>query len=451
MDLAIRNGTVVTTQGRWQMDIGVQSGRVVALTEQGHLRGDEEIDATGLYVLPGGIDPHCHCGEPGLLDRENYITATKSAAAGGITTFIDQPLTRPSTTTRAAFEQKLEIIKHKALVDYSLWGGLVSGSIGEVPGLIEAGTRGFKAFMKEDSVYPMLRDGELLYAMQQVAQLGGVVSLHAENNDILVFNQKMVTAQGRKDPMAFMAVHTPFSEYEAIHRALLLAKEANATLHIVHMGHPGGAQLIKEARMAGQSVSVEATPHNLTLNETTLQRLGPYGLCTPPLRNQAMVNGLWSYVLDGTIDMIASDHSPHPDYEKEPGFESIFAADEGMPMVQTQWPSILNEGVNKRGLALEAFVKLTSYNAARRFGLYPKKGTIAIGSDADFALIDLNGSWTVRKEDLFYKNPWSPYIGMTLKGVVKKTIVRGRVVYDGGRFLVEPGYGEFNPMRYIGS
>lgn len=448
-DLLLKNGILTTDYGVFKADVGVKDGKIAFL---GNLDSPfpsevrETIDLQGKYLFPGVVDPHCHFGEPGTAEREDFGTGTRSAAAGGVTTVVEMPLCFPPTDNPEHFYLKLALAQEKAVVDFSLWGALVPNNQEEIPKLFELGVQAFKAFMCYASHYPQVTDGELLHGMKIIADLGGLVGVHAENDGIIKYYTQQLKKAGRTDGKAHAEARPPIAEYEAISRAILLAKEAEVNLHILHMGIASGAKLIQEARQSGIPVTFETCPHYLTLTEEDLLRLGPYAKCNPPLRSRENVDALWEYVLDGTLDMIVSDHAPYPIEDKNKGWQEIFAAPSGIAGIQTLLPLLISEGINKRGLSLVHLVRLVSTNPARRFKLYPKKGTIRINSDADLVVVDLDAQWTVKKEDLFYKNLWSPYEGWILKGKVLTTFVRGKKVFEEGKILVEPGYGKWIPM-----
>lgn len=448
-DLLFKNGTLATDYGVFKADVGVKDGKIVFLGNFNSLPSEEVrevVDLQGKYLLPGVVDSHCHFGEPGMVDREDFGTGTRSAAAGGVTTVVEMPLCFPPTDNPEHFHLKLALAQEKAVVDFSLWGGLVPYNQEEIPKLFELGVRAFKAFMCHTQHYPKVTDGELLQGMKMIAELGGLVGVHAENDGIIKYSTARLKELGRTDGKAHAEARPPIAEYEAISRAILLAREAKADLHILHMGITSGARLIQEAKQSGVQVTVETCPHYLVLTEEDLLRLGPYAKCNPPLRSKKNVEALWEYLFNGTLDMVVSDHAPYTIEAKNKGWQEIFAAPSGIAGVQTALPLLLSEGVHKRGLSLERLVQLLSTNPAKRFQLYPRKGTLQIGSDADLVVVDLEAEWRVKKEDLFYKNPWSPYEGWELKGKVLKTYVRGKKVFESGKILVEPGYGRWIAM-----
>ncbi len=448
-DALIAGGTLVTEAGTLRGDLAVRGGRIAALADPGRITprdAAEVIDATGHHVLPGGVDPHFHACDLDIAYREDFESGTKAAAAGGITTVVEMPLSVPPILTLGLFERKLAELRRKAVVDCALWGGLGPDNGGEIGPMFRAGARAFKAFMCRALEYPMLDDGHLLDAMRAVARLGGLVGTHAESEGLSASLAARLKAEGRTDPRAHAEARPPVVEYEAIRRALLLARETGVHLHIVHMSLPEGARAIAEARRAGQSVTVETCPHFLALTTDDLAHLGVYAKCAPPLRDAGTVEGLWRHVLRGEVDMLASDHVSWSAEEKARGASgSIFDAPDGIQGVQAMLPLLFTEGVLKRGMTLPHLVRFTATNAARRFGLFPRKGTLRPDADADLIVVDLAAEWTFRKEQMFSKHQYSPYDGRRFRGRIRHTLVRGREVYRDGRILATPGSGHFIP------
>jgi allantoinase len=284
----------------------------------------------------------------------------------------------------------------------------------------------------------------MLYeGMQEVAAFDGLVLVHAESDSLLHHYEDRLRAAGRRDAMAHHESRPPLVEEEAVHSALFLAERAGVRLQVVHVSCPGSAALIKVAKARGVRVTMEVCPHHLTLDLDDLRRLGPYGRCAPALRDRALVEELWRYVLDGTVDSLVSDHAAYTLAEKEAGWQDIFAAPNGCQVIQETVPVVLSEAVHGRGMGLDAFVRFSATNAARVLGVYPRKGTIRVGADADLVVWDLEQEWRVDPARQFSKNPWSPFEGRVVRGAVVRTLVRGRTVYHNGEIHVAPGYGQF--------
>jgi allantoinase len=442
----VAGGTVATDYGVFPADLLIEGELVASIADPGSSdSADEVIDATGLIVMPGAIDPHAHFEDPGHTEREDFTTGTMAAAAGGITTVIEHPLTYPPVTTAALYREKREMAKEKVVVDFGLWGALTAPSLPEIREQWREGAMGFKAFMPfSEPAYPHVTDAEFLAGMHEVAAVEGLVLVHAENDSLLQAGLARMQDEGRCDPMAHHESRPPFIEEEAVHRALFLAAHAGVRIQIVHVSSPVSAKLVRQAKDEGRPASMEICPHHLLLDLDDLVRLGPYGRCAPALRDRPLVEELWRFVLDGTADSLVSDHCAYTLEEKEPGWEDIFAAPLGCQVMQETVPLVLDEAFHRRGMRLDAFVRFASTNAARIVGLYPRKGSLLPGADADIVLIDLDAEWTVdAKAQQFSKNPWSPFEGRKARSKIVRTLVRGDSVYAEGEILAEPGFGKF--------
>jgi allantoinase len=442
----VAGGTVATDYGVFPADLLIEGELVASIADPGSSdSADEVIDATGLIVMPGAIDPHAHFEDPGHTEREDFTTGTMAAAAGGITTVIEHPLTYPPVTTAALYREKREMAKEKVVVDFGLWGALTAPSLPEIREQWREGAMGFKAFMPfSEPAYPHVTDAEFLAGMHEVAAVEGLVLVHAENDSLLQAGLARMQDEGRCDPMAHHESRPPFIEEEAVHRALFLAAHAGVRIQIVHVSSPVSAKLVRQAKDEGRPASMEICPHHLLLDLDDLVRLGPYGRCAPALRDRPLVEELWRFVLDGTGDSLVSDHCAYTLEEKEPGWEDIFAAPLGCQVMQETVPLVLDEAFHRRGMRLDAFVRFASTNAARIVGLYPRKGSLLPGADADVVLVDLDAEWTVdAKAQQFSKNPWSPFEGRKAHSKIVRTLVRGDSVYAEGEILAEPGFGKF--------
>ena len=443
----IVNGTVAADYGVLRTDILIRDGRIAALGDGDELRrdADELIDASGLVVLPGAIDPHAHFEDPGHTEREDFTTGTSSAAAGGITTVIEHPLTYPPVTTVELYESKREMARRKVVCDFGLWGALTAPSLPHIEGQWQQGAGGFKAFMPiSDPSYPNVSDAELLDGMRTVAALGGLVLIHAESDSLLQANLARLRAAGRTDVMAHPESRPAFVEEEAVHRALFLAGHAGVRVQIVHGSSPVSVDLVAQARASGTEATIEVCPHHLLLDMDDYRRLGPWACCAPAIRERELMEGMWKRVLEGRVHSLVSDHAAYTYAEKEAGYENIFDCLLGCQVIQETVPLVLSEAYHQRGMSLPAFAAFSATNTARTARLYPRKGTILPGSDADLAFYDVDSEWTVdARSQQFSKNPWSPLDGRRVRARVVRTLVRGTTVYRDGEITVAPGYGEF--------
>ncbi len=445
--IVIAHGTVAADYGVLAAHVVIDGEQVAGLSvDDAVLRGaDEVIDARGAVVLPGAVDMHSHFEDLEFTEREDFTTGTMAAAAGGFTTVMEHPLTVPLVTSARIFREKRERAEGKVVVDFGLWGALTRPSLPEIVGQHREGARGFKAFMPlSDPEYPHVTDAEFLEGMRTVASFGGLVLVHAENDAILQASLAALRAAGRTDPLAHHESRPPFVEEEAVHRAIYLARHAGVRLQVVHGSTPETARLVASARADGLPVTLEVCPHHLLLDLDDLRRLGPYGRCAPPFRERALVEQLWGHVLRGTVDSLVSDHAAYTNAEKDAGRDDIFEAPNGCQTIQETVPLVLDEAYHRRGMTLDAFARLSSTNGARVAGLYPRKGTILPGADADLAIYDLDDPWTVAAaEQQFSKNPRSPFEGRRVRARLRRTIVRGTTVYADGEIHVRPGHGRF--------
>ncbi len=444
LDLYLHNGAVVTEGGVFHGGVAVADGRISHVVEGAPpLEATETIDLRGKLLLPGLVDGHVHFNEPGLEEWERYRTGTKAAAAGGVTTILDMPLnSTPPTINLTELNRKRAAVHSEAVVDYGHWGGLVNNNLADLRSLHEAGVIGLKAFMTYVPDFPRV-DDDLIYAgMEQACQLGNLVAIHSENEYLTAFLARRLQAAGRRNLLAWPESRPPFQELEAIQRAMFWADVTGARLHIVHVSIAEGIRAATQAKQEGVKVTVETCPQYLMLDLDDYERIGPRAKCAPPIRSRAHVEALWECVLAGQVDTIGSDHSPCTLQDKDIGYTDIWQAWGGISGVQTMLPGLLTEGVHKRGLPLPLLTRMVSANPARIFGLYPRKGTIQPGSDADLVIVDPDRPWRLAAADLHYLNPHSAFAGFQFQGSVEQTFVRGVCVCKQGTIMVEPGFGQ---------
>jgi allantoinase len=443
-DLYLKNGLIVTEETSFSGGIVIDQGKISQL-----VAGDVEVDAqetidlTGKVALPGLVDDHVHFNEPGREQWEGYHTGSMAAAASGITTIMEMPLNAtPPSIDRAKLLHKREAVKDKSVVDYGHWGGLVNNNLEALDELHAEGIIGYKAFMSASGVdFERVNDDVMYACLLKTRELGNLLGVHAESEYVTGLLAQQLQAAGRTDRAAWHESRPPATELEAINRAIYWADVADGNLHIVHVTIADGIRAVAQAKEAGVNITVETCPHYLFFDHDDFVRIGPAAKCAPPLRSRADVEALWQCVLDGMVDTIASDHSPCLWADKEPGMDNIWKAWGGISGVQSMLPVLLTEGVHKRGLSLPELVRMTSANPARIFGLYPQKGSLLPGADADVTVIDMNKEWTLTVDDLLYKNKHSAYVGYTFKGAVERTIVRGKTVYQNGQITAPAGYG----------
>ena len=414
-------------------DMAIADGVIAAREEPGALGDDarEVIDARGLDILPGLIDAHVHFNDPGRAAWEGWGSGTRALAAGGFTCGVDMPLNSdPPTIDAPAFEAKLAAARGSAHVDFAFWGGLVPGSVEHMDELAACGVVGFKAFMADSGIddFPACDDLTLYEGMCRAAVLGLPVAVHAESAVIVRELGLRALAEGRTGMADFAASRPVAAEVAAIANALAIAGEAGCALHIVHVSSGRAAVLVAEARAAGADVTCETCPHYLALTAEDAERIGALAKCAPPLRNAQERHGLRRAVRDGTIDYIASDHSPAPPRMKE---GHAFSAWGGVSGCQTTARVLLAEGLTSKDLAF-----LCSVGPALRLGL--PGGRIEPGASADLLLLDPSPTTVLTAGELEYRHPHSPFVGRPLRGRIARTLLRGRTVALNGASVGEP-------------
>ncbi len=450
-DLIIRNAKLLQGNKEFvESDFCISEGKISKIQKDTRgFQAGRAIDAKGNIVLPGLIDPHVHFRDPGLTHKEDFLSGTRGAAAGGVTTVFDMPTTQPVVTTGVQFKEKIMVVRNKALVNYGLLGAAGVENLGDIEGLAEAGAIAFKTYMvsppperiKEYAGSYVVNPGQLYRIMKKTAATGLVHCIHAESDSTVNCLTEQMHSEGRKDPMAHYDSRPNFTEAEAVYDVLLLSEALGAKTHLVHVSTGEAADLVASAKQKGVNVSAETCPHYILFTKEILNEKGPYAKYNPPARNSDDPAKLLNALSNGVISMISTDHAPHTKEEKEKGLEDIFKAPPGTPGVETRLPLALKMARDGR-LKLEDIPKLTSEAAARRFGLYPRKGCIAEGSDADVTIVDYNEEWQIKASELQTK-AWETvlYDGMTVRGRVKYVIVGGEVAFEQGVGFGRPGMG----------
>jgi allantoinase len=438
LDLIIRNGQVVTARDVSTASVAIEGGRIVEVAPEIYGAAREELDAAGLHVFPGLIDPHVHFNEPGRTEWEGIATGSAALAAGGGTCFFDMPLnSSPPVLDGESFDAKLDAARQKSFADFGLWGGLTPDSLGRMEELADRGVIGFKAFMCDSGVDEFAwADDYTLYRGMVIAQSRDlVVAVHAENQALTQGLANEVSHGRPESWFPFVYSRPIIAEIEAIQRAILLAEETGCRLHIVHVSCGLGVDLVLDARRRGLPVTCETCPHYLTFTISDLEALGALGKCAPPLRWARDRLALWSHLAAGSIDFVASDHSPCPPQLKAGEFAHAWG---GIAGVQSTRAALLTPRSEEIApLPLPSIAALTAANVAALLKV-PGKGDIRAGNDADLCLIDLNLGFELREQDLLDRHKLSPYVGQMFRGVVRRTLVRGMTVFQDGKIVGNP-------------
>ena len=442
----ILTGDLVTPTGVLRGGgLGVSGGRIVAVwpSTPPDARAAETLDASGCWVLPGAIDAHVHCFS---APQEGFVHATRAAAAGGVTTIVEMPYDAGApVNARPVLDRKIERLREEAVVDVALLGTIrKTGGLDEIEPLADGGVCGFKVSMFETDPqrFPKIADGELLQAFRRSREVGLPVGVHAEDGDIIDPLVAAARAAGRTYPRAHCETRPPVSETAAVALGLELAAATQVQFHVYHASLPRSFELVERYRQQGLSVTAETCPHYLLLDEGDMDHLGGFGKINPPLRAPDAVAGLWDLLAQGRVDLVSSDHAPWP-AERKTDRADIFANASGAPGVETLLPLVYSAGVAAGRLSIEQCVAVLAERPARTFKLFPRKGQLAPGADADLVILDPRVSWTLRAADLHSSAGWTPYEGREMEGRVVRTVVRGKTVYLDGTVVGAPGDGQF--------
>jgi dihydropyrimidinase len=450
-DLYVRNGVAVCPGGLIKVDVAVSGGRIAALLDPG-LRGvqaEKVIDADGLYVLPGGIDPHVHIGTrlAGSMSGGCKLAST-AAAFGGTTTFIHHADPRTGGVLSDGIRDAVEMAVSASAVDYSFHCVVPPMSsislVAEMGPVLEIGVTSFKAFMLTSKSRAGIDEGLLYGLMTKAAELGATVVVHAESGPLNDYHAAFLGRDGKTGIRYFSKARPNISEEEAIRKALFLASSTGANLYINHVSTAGGVAAIREARQRGQSVQAETCPHYLFFNDSVYEDERDILFNrAPPIKSEADRQALWRGLVDGTLSVVSTDDVPssladklkagrntHP--EKLPG---------GLCQLETRLCTLYSAAVPTGVLTLEHLTDALSTMPAKIFGLYPRKGAIAIGSDADLVLFDPRREWTIRAEELHSGSDYTIYEGMRIRGKVAATILRGKIIVEGDAYLGSAGDG----------
>jgi dihydroorotase (multifunctional complex type) len=454
-DLVVRSRRILTTDGWFDGAVHVLDGRISALKTEGPAGAGPSVDAARVLdvgdkvVVPGLVDSHAHIREPGFTDKEDWVHGSAAALAGGVTTVVDMPNVNPPPNTVERFEAHRALAHRGSRTDFA---HNVAGTIpAEIPGLAAAGAAAFKVFMVRDArrTYPHMPGiavddhAELRAICEAIAGTGKVLMVHPHDSSLgELHSQRAIEAWGR-GPVSYarsLRMDDGLVMDMGIATMLLLQRVTGVRLHLLHVSTPTGLDLIRRAKAEGRPVTAEANPfHFMVVNSmATIEQHGPYALgqWLPEEHSEA----LWAALLDGTIDVIGSDHTPHTKAEKEPGWQDMFSTPGGSPTIQHYLSLLLTEA-SKGRISIERIVELCATNPARLYGWQGRKGTIEVGTDADIVVLDPDLETEIREEDVLSKCGWTILDGRPVTGVPVMTIRRGEVAYENGKVLAEPGSG----------
>ena len=442
-DLVIDNATLVGSRWQRQANLYVKDGKVVAVGQY-ECDSKERVDASGLFALPGAIDPHVHLMDPGYTHVEQFETGTGAAAVGGTTTVVEHHRTDPQVLNVQVLTEKAAYLADKGLVDYALFGGVEPDNLDQIEPMWHAGASAFKAFTCNLHGVQGVFAAEMLEAFTILAHLGAPILVHAEDETMIARNARLLHDEGRTDAGVILAWRTRAAEQVAVSTVARLALLSGAKVIIAHASHPAVVEIIAHARAQGADLWCESCPQYFYLDEEEILAHGPWRKFTPPARDRQAAEQLWGCLKRGQIHVINSDHAPATREDKAKGEQDIWAAPFGVPGIETRLPLMLN-GVNEGKISLQNVVRVTAENNAKLYGLYPRKGCLLPGSDADVVLVDMNRRWTVKQSAIVSKVGWSPYEGRTLQGKPLMTFVRGQLVAQEGNVVGQAGVGAYIP------
>ncbi|MEM7343813.1 MAG: amidohydrolase family protein [Chloroflexota bacterium] len=453
MDLAIINGKVVTEHTIYTADVGVSEGRIVALTTPGTLPpAKETVDATDLLVLPGAIDIHFHARTPAYPERGDFYTETRAAAAGGVTTIYEMPISKPGCATPEIFRNRRQLAEAQCVVDFALFGAPGTLNRTDVLEMVEEGAIAFKIFMhraplgREDEFIGIcLTDDDSLHqALKLVKETGKRLVVHCESDDMLEAGIARLLEAERHDLQAHMDSRPPVVEAVAVARLLTLAEDTGTPVHVAHVSSAHALRVIERFQRDGLDVTAETCPHYLFFDETDYLRLGPYAKINPPIRSADNQAALWQGIADDSLGIVTTDHSTYLVKEKERGWKGVWRSPSGAPGVQTLVPIMMTAALQGR-LPLTQVVRLLCSEPARLFDIAPRKGALLPGADADICLYDPRPATTMRYEDMVSqaRDVDKLYRDVPLQGKVTATFVRGIKAFADGEVLAPAGTGRF--------
>jgi dihydroorotase (multifunctional complex type) len=448
-NLCLSGGRVFVGGELIDADLYVKGESISLLSSRGESRESSRVvDVSGKLVLPGIIDLHAHTRDPGYTHKEDFFTVSQAAAAGGITTWVDMPNVEPPTTTVELLEEKRVRAKKESLVDF---GHFASGvHLEEIPKLAKAGVTGYKIF-QVSGAYPhdprlaLNEDGKLLERFRAVAKTGLPCVVHPFNQPLFDFYSEEAFAQGKpRNHVTFAEIYTRDVIWEsAIASLLALQRESGVRLHVVHTHAAGSLRLLRQAKLKKQRVTVEIDPKYFHLGIEDLNEKGPQ-ICPAGFvpQDQERMAEIWNSLRDGTIDTIGSDHAPHTNEEIEKQRIDAWGAAMGSPQYDHYLSVFLND-VHQRKITLPNLVRCLSENPAKILGVFPRKGALLPGSDADMVVVDFEKERTLNNDELYTKVKWSPYAGWRVKGTPVLTTVRGKIVAENGKVVGERGHGKY--------
>lgn len=441
--ILIKDGTIVTASEQYAGNILIEGEQIKAIMRWGNEPdSDVVVNAKGRFVLPGGVDEHTHMMDPGYTEREEFMTGTAAAAYGGITTVIDHHRTIPAVYGINELNQKIDYLSDRSVVDFALMGGISPDNIDALEAMWDRGVTSFKTFTCNLHGVRAMYPGTLYNMFTEVKRFGGGVLIHCEDDNICEINKRRLLAAGRADSACQIEWRSPLAEELAVNTVIAVARETGARVTIAHVSQAKLLQRIHAAHESGVDIYAESCPQYFYLTEKDVVECGPWAQFTPPPRNKENLEEMWRLFNLGYVDVVGSDHCPYPYEVKAVGEKNFWDAPNGIPGVETSMRIFLN-AVNEGRTTLSQVVKVMCESPSKMNGLYPKKGTLQVGADADIIIVDMNHVETIRNENIVSKCKWSPYNGRTMKGAPERVYVRGNLVVNDYKVVAKPGTGKF--------
>lgn len=448
MDLIIKNGTIVTATESYQADLAVKDGKIAAIGKGLAMEAKEVMDAAGKLVLPGAIDAHTHLAMPfgGTVSADSYLSGTRAAACGGVTTIFDYPVQRAGQTIRGIVDSKKEVLKKEACVDYAIHCCITDLNNGEIleemETAVKQGITSFKCFLVYKREGMMVDDGTLVRLLVRAKELGAMINVHAENPDLIDYYTEQFLKEGKTGPWYHYMSRPEFVEAEADKRTVHWASHFNAPVYIVHMADKEGLEACIEAKENGVPVFVETCPQYLEFTCDVYKREdGRNFVCSPPMKNQESQDALWDAIKRGFIDTVATDHCPFQSYEKDWGKDDFTKIPNGCAGIENLYPYML-DAANSGKISFERAVELCATNPAKIFGC-TEKGSLCVGKDADIVIYDKEKDYTISVGTMHSDYDHTIWEGKKLHGYPVQTYLRGQLVYDNGDFVGAAGMGRF--------
>ncbi|MEJ7827797.1 MAG: dihydropyrimidinase [Segetibacter sp.] len=457
MRTLIKNGRIITATDDYVADILIEDETIKAIGRDMAIEVDELIDATGMLVFPGGVDPHVHLAMPfmGTYSSDDYTTGTRAALYGGTTTVIDFILQKQGNSLRAAFDEWSGRANGNAVGDYSFHMAVTDfndSTKGEIKEIIEEGITSFKTFMAYKGAL-MIDDRQMIGLMEEVKQQGGIVTVHATNGDMIDYLVQKHRAEGKLSPLYHYLSQPEVTEAEASERFADMANYTECPGYIVHLTCEGALNAVRNATRRNQKVFVETCIQYLVLDASLYEKDfdGAKWVMSPPLREKKDQATLWAGINQGLVQVVGTDHCPFKWEQKLMGKDDFSKIPNGHPAIEHRMELLYSEGVNKGKISLNKYVEVTSTNAAKIFGMFPKKGTIAVDADADIVIFDPHKKHKISVDTHHMNTDYSGYEGWEVTGKVKTVLLRGKVAIDDNKCLVEKGYGQFVKRKKVSS